>query len=404
MNDDRLDGLLAACDPLDVGLLKDLEADMSTDEARSRMSSARAPRHRAIGRVALGALGFAAIGALIFALLLAAPGDDLEPAGPASDSGLIEPSSRVPAPSFSLPVIVAGERSDVGWAYPRAAPEAARPHPLVISFTDEWCEPCQPDLATLQELWETTAVGDLAVLGVAGPLDGRATEVESWWTTSGATFPLAVDTDGAVRRFLAITGQPVTILVDRKGRIAQRFEGTLEPSSIRQAVEALLAEPVTPEPPSSALIRGPVPPGALALSVFDLPMPTRRPPAGLTTLTGGVYEQSLRLALRSPSGIEVWVARGPDDHVILATTGPTGSFGYGADAAADLGRRAGVFMGGQDGPGQPWYMSGLVADGYTMASGGGRSTPIRNNVFLFEGGTPFTAITITGPAGTRLLR
>lgn len=403
MNDDHLDGLLAACDPLHVMMLDGLRADAAAREARTRIQSSRPPRHRILGRAAVSAIGFAAIGALVLALFVAAPGDAPGPSAPGSGSALIDPSSRVPAPSFSLPVLVMGERSDVGWAFPRAAPEAVRPHPLVISFTDEWCDPCQPDLSTLQSLWATTAVGDLAVLGVAGPLDDRTTAVESWWTASGATFPLAVDTDGAVREFFEVTGQPVTILIDRQGRIAGRLEGTLDPVVLRQSVETLLAEPVVRESASSGLIPGPVPSSALSLSVFDRPRTAEPPPRQLADFGIGVYEESVRLALRNRSGIEVWVARGEDDHLVLAAKGPTGSWGLGGELAADLGRRGGVSMGGQDGPGEPWYMSGLVADGYTVASGGGRSTPIRDNVFLFEGGTPFTSITISGPAGTRTL-
>ncbi len=137
--------------------------------------------------------------------------------------------------------------------------------------------------------------------------------------------------------------------------------------------------------------------------MFDRPPSAQPHPGALVGFVNGVYEESVRLALASPSGREIWVARAPGDYVVIADTVPGGPTGAGAEPAAALARRGGVFLGG-GGSGDGWYMTGLVADGYTLASGGGRSVPIRDNVFLFEGGTPFSEVTVSGPAGARILR
>jgi peroxiredoxin len=402
MKDARIDFLLGVCDPIDGDALDGVEDDAVAHSARARIRGSRPTRTRGLARAAVGIAGFTALAALVIALFAAAPGRDAPAAQEPAAAGLIEPGQRERVPSFDLPMLVIGESHAVGWNLPRASPEIVAPHPLIITFTDDWCEPCQPDLAVLQELWTTRAVGDLAVLAVAGPSAGRTEAVRTWWARAGATFPLAVDAETAAQRAFDIPARPTTILIDRESRVAARFTGTLDRDALGRAVDALLAEPEPPGPTVPEPIPGPVPDSALPLSVFSLPAPAATPPAALAGHEGGVYAESIRLALESPSGRAVWVARGPGDTLVAAIAGPSGVTAVTADAAANALAQGAIGASGDDGAG-PWYFGGIVPDGYTQVSGGGRTVSVRDNAFLFEGGAPFTRITLSGPAGTKTI-
>lgn len=397
MNDARLDALLAAADPLAEPLAEGIARDDTARAARSRIRSSR--RRRSVPRIALATAGFAALAAFFLALIIAAPGRDAAPAG----SGLIATSDRVAMRPFDVPMLIRGESHKVGWNYPHGSPSVVAPHPAIVTFADDGCAPCRDNVRTVQHLWATEAVGDLAALGVAGPLDGRATTLTKWWTSLGATFPLAVDKGRAASRALGAGAEPLTVLIDRRSRVAARFEGAVDSAALEAAVTALLAEPVPRQAPAPGPIPGPVPASVLHLSVFDLSASAAAPPHGLITFPGRVYEESIRRALVGRSGRAVWVARAPGDVIVAAIAGPTGVSAVSADSAARLARTGTIGASGDDGAHSPWYLGGVVPDGYTRAFGGGRSVPIRHNAFLFEGGRHFSRVTVTGPAGTRTI-
>lgn len=397
MNDARLDALLAAADPLPAPLPEGIAHDAAARAARGRIRSSR--RGPSVRQITLAAAGFAALAALVVALIIVAPGRDPAPAG----GTLIAPVDRVLAPGFSLPVLVKGESHKVGWAFPQAGPRAVSPHPLIIIFAESWCEPCRAQVRAVQNLWATTAVGDLAVLGIAGKSGGGRIPARAWWRGLGATFPLAIDRDLRGARSFGVSAVPQTILVDRQGRVAGRLSGITDPAVLARDVDALLAEPAPPVPPAPSPIQGPVPASALDMAVFDRPPSAETAPHDLLTSTPRVYAESIRLALRTPSGHSIWMARAEGDVVVMASGRPRGIGSLGAHPAASLGGRGGSVMYGKDQPGTPWFFLGMAVDGYTRATGGGRSVPIRNNVFLFEGGKRFSHVTLSGPGGTRTI-
>lgn len=406
MNDERLDALLRECDPVSAAALNGVEGDVRGLDARRRIRASGRAGSRHIWattfRLAVGALGLAALATGLVVLLIAAPGDG--PEAPAGGIVLTDAADRPPAPNLALPMVEEGVPHKVGWNFPHAGFRVVRPHPLVVTFTDSWCEPCQADLAVIERIWRERAVGDLAVLGVAGATP--VVDLRSWWSARGATFPLARDRDGAAGAAFGVAGIPVTVLIDREGRVAGHIQGPASVSELERAIDALLAEPAPAPDPGPQPIAGPVPPSALDLAVFAhaTPVAPNDAPDGLGSPTTRVYAEGIRLALRSPSGRAVWVARGGGDHLLMTIAGPTGVAVTAGGPAAEVARLGGVSASGRDGVGEDWYGGGIVVDGYTTASGGGRTVPIVNNVFLFEGGAAITEVTVSGPAGTRRLR
>jgi peroxiredoxin len=117
--------------------------------------------------------------------------------------------------------------------------EEFRGRPLVVSFFESWCPICQaeqPDLATVAKQF----AGRVGFVGVsnhdtvaAGRVYQRRFEV---------TYPLANDASGRTWARWRVPYQPVTVLVDKQGRIAERFNGGTTAATLREVLVWLLGE------------------------------------------------------------------------------------------------------------------------------------------------------------------
>ena len=105
---------------------------------------------------------------------------------------------------------------------------------LVLNFWYAACPPCRKEAPILQELNETFA-SDAAFLGV-NVRDQAATSknaTEEW----GVTFPSVIDAnDGnmllAYAGTVAPNAVPTTLIIDKQGRVAARYLGLLDSTSI----------------------------------------------------------------------------------------------------------------------------------------------------------------------------
>lgn len=108
---------------------------------------------------------------------------------------------------------------------------------LVINFWATWCAPCRKEIPMLVEAQRAYRDRGVRILGLA--LDRRK-PVERFAAEYGINYPVLVDAAGVARvqdAFGGGTGLPMTVVVDRKGRIRERVAGELT----RAELDALLA-------------------------------------------------------------------------------------------------------------------------------------------------------------------
>ena len=105
---------------------------------------------------------------------------------------------------------------------------------LVLNFWYAACPPCRKEAPILQELNETFA-DDTAFLGVnvRDQADTSKNATEEW----GITYPSVVDAnDGnmllAYAGTVAPNAVPTTLVIDKQGRVAARYLGLLDSTSI----------------------------------------------------------------------------------------------------------------------------------------------------------------------------
>jgi thiol-disulfide isomerase/thioredoxin len=127
---------------------------------------------------------------------------------------------------------------------------------VVLDVWAPWCAPCRASFPFLNDLHARYGPQGLAVVGLT--LDDDADAIAAFLAAVPASFPIARDPSGASGDALAVVAMPTTILLDKQGRIAARFEGgdpNLHPQ-IESAVRTLLAGGELPPGTGSTVAAG----------------------------------------------------------------------------------------------------------------------------------------------------
>ena len=153
--------------------------------------------------------------------------------GPAEDPppppGIIAPARRQPAPALR---VTAFDGSIVTL-------EEFRGRPVVVSFFESWCPICQTEQPDLSKVAKQFA-GRVGFVGVSNHdtvAAGRA-----YARRFQVPYPLANDASGKTWARWRVPYQPVVVLVDSQGRIAERFDGGTTGGTLRAALTYLARE------------------------------------------------------------------------------------------------------------------------------------------------------------------
>jgi len=151
--------------------------------------------------------------------------------GPAEEAppGIIAPARRQPAPDLRVTTF---DGSIVTL-------EEFRGRPVVVSFFESWCPTCQveqPDLSKVARQF-TGRVGFVGVSNHDTVAAGRA-----YARRFAVPYPLANDASGRTWARWRVPYQPVVVLVDSQGRIAERFDGGTTGGTLRAALTYLAGE------------------------------------------------------------------------------------------------------------------------------------------------------------------
>ncbi|MGI5825440.1 MAG: cytochrome c biogenesis protein CcdA [Bacillota bacterium] len=113
---------------------------------------------------------------------------------------------------------------------------------VLLNFWATWCPPCKREMPDIQSLYEQygSNQGDLIVIGVAGPNQGRegsSEEITKFLTEKSYTFPVVMDETGEIFQQYSIAAFPTTFLIDAAGNIYGYVEGALTAEMLEDAVK-----------------------------------------------------------------------------------------------------------------------------------------------------------------------
>lgn len=110
---------------------------------------------------------------------------------------------------------------------------------ILLNFWATWCPPCKveiPDLIALQEQYRN----DLVVLGFS--VDDTAEQLRPFAAEYQINYPVLVGLghENVQEAYGPMWGIPVTVIIDREGRIARKQSGIRTREQIEREIKALL--------------------------------------------------------------------------------------------------------------------------------------------------------------------
>jgi thiol-disulfide isomerase/thioredoxin len=114
--------------------------------------------------------------------------------------------------------------------------------PIVLNFWATWCGPCRAEIPSLVELQtKYSADGtDVVILGVS--VDDPVDKLKPYAAQMKMNYPVLVGNgrEDVQDAFGPLWGIPVTVFIDRDGRIAKKHSGIASKEQFEQEIKALL--------------------------------------------------------------------------------------------------------------------------------------------------------------------
>ncbi|HYS26023.1 MAG TPA: TlpA disulfide reductase family protein [Vicinamibacterales bacterium] len=191
---------------------------------------------------------FIAMAAVAVAILIVmlAPGAE-NPAAPAETKGNLTGSPNSAEEDAAADAKVAGKAApldftlkDMNGVDVKLA--SFKGKPIVVNFWATWCGPCRAEIPSLVEL--NTQYGaegkDVVILGIS--VDDPIEKLKPYATQMKMNYPVLVGNgrEDVQDAFGPLWGIPVTVFIDRDGRIAKKHSGIASKEQFEQEIKALL--------------------------------------------------------------------------------------------------------------------------------------------------------------------
>lgn len=108
---------------------------------------------------------------------------------------------------------------------------------VVLDFWATWCPPCRKEIPDFISIQNEFGARGVQVIGIA--LD-ELPKVQAFARANGMNYPVLMGNDAITAQYGGIEGIPTTFIIDRKGKIVDRFEGYRPRQTFVAAITPLL--------------------------------------------------------------------------------------------------------------------------------------------------------------------
>ena len=98
---------------------------------------------------------------------------------------------------------------------------------MLLHFWATWCEPCAEELVSLSSFYEGPyrELSKRGLVLVTVSNDVRSKDLDTFLAARQLPFPVIVDSLSELNEKLGLAGIPGTVVIDRNGRVVERFVG-----------------------------------------------------------------------------------------------------------------------------------------------------------------------------------
>ena len=114
---------------------------------------------------------------------------------------------------------------------------------VVVNLWAAWCGPCKVETPQYQQVYQDTKAQGVQFVGF--DVKDNASAAQAFVADNDVTYPIVFDQ--AVKSALQlgdlpVAGLPLTVLVDKAGRVAAAYVGIVQPSKLKPAIATLVGE------------------------------------------------------------------------------------------------------------------------------------------------------------------
>jgi thiol-disulfide isomerase/thioredoxin len=186
--------------------------------------------------------------AIAILIVMLAPGSDTSSAPPASGSkgnltgspNTAEEDAAADAKAAGKPAPLDFTLKDMNGVDVKLA--SFKGKPIIVNFWATWCGPCRAEIPSLVELQKQYGEEgkDVVILGIS--VDDPIEKLKPYAAQMKMNYPVLVGNgrDDVQDAFGPLWGIPVTVFIDREGRIAKKHSGIASKEQFEQEIKALL--------------------------------------------------------------------------------------------------------------------------------------------------------------------
>ena len=115
---------------------------------------------------------------------------------------------------------------------------------VLVNVWATWCLPCRVEMPLMQNTWVRHRDAGLVVLGASVDRDDPQL-VQTFVTSRGITYPIAIVGADFITAIGGIFGYPTSVLIGRDGTVRHKVIGPIGPLSLEPAIRRALADSVS---------------------------------------------------------------------------------------------------------------------------------------------------------------